>query len=125
MKYSKQNQEIMQTLKENVVHPSADFVYNKLKENNSSVSLATVYRNLNKLAQNGHIKKIEGLNDKAHFDHNTFAHYHFKCTKCNKIFDVPASIAPEVINKTEIETGFQIDSHDIVMQGLCKTCRER
>ena len=57
MNYSKQRETILNTLKENVVHPTAEYLYDVLKRENSSISLATLYRNLNQLAENGIIKK--------------------------------------------------------------------
>ena len=57
MNYSKQRELILNTLKENVVHPTAEYLYEILKENNPNLSLGTVYRNLNQLAENGTIKK--------------------------------------------------------------------
>ena len=108
MNYSKQGEQIYETLLNNVVHPSAEYIYDILRQANSNISLATVYRNLNKMAQIGRIKKINGLEDRAHFDHNTFEHYHFICRKCGRIYDIPCDIAPDIIKKAQEETGFKI-----------------
>lgn len=124
MNYSKQGEQIYETLLHNVVHPSAEYIYDILRQANSNISLATVYRNLNKMAQIGRIKKINGLEDRAHFDHNTFEHYHFICRKCGRIYDIPCDIAPDIIKKAQEETGFKIESHDIVFNGVCRECSE-
>ena len=124
MNYSKQGEQIYETLLNNVVHPSAEYIYDILRQANSNISLATVYRNLNKMAQIVRIKKINGLEDRAHFDHNTFEHYHFICRKCGRIYDIPCDIAPDIIKKEQEETGFKIESHDIVFNGICRECSE-
>ena len=124
MNYSKQREIIYKTLADNVVHPSAEYIYEILKKADSKISLATVYRNLNKMASCGHIKKIEGLEDRAHFDHNTFEHYHFICQKCGKIYDIAKEVAPDIIKKTQDKTGFTINSHDIVFHGICLECKK-
>ena len=124
MNYSKQGEQIYETLLNNVVHPSAEYIYDILRQANSNISLATVYRNLNKMAQIGRIKKINGLEDRAHFDHNTFEHYHFICRKCGRIYDIPCDIAPDIIKKAQEQTGFKIESHDIVFNGICRECSE-
>ena len=124
MNYSKHGEQIYETLLNNVVHPSAEYIYDILRQANSNISLATVYRNLNKMAQIGRIKKINGLEDRAHFDHNTFEHYHFICRKCGRIYDIPCDIAPDIIKKAQEETGFKIESHDIVFNGICRECSE-
>ena len=80
---------------------------------------------MNQLAENGIIKKIDGLETSSHFDHNTFEHYHFICSKCGRVFDINAEVAPDLIKKTEESTGFEIQSHDIVFTGLCKDCKNK
>ena len=125
MNYSKQRELILNTLKENVVHPTAEYLYSKIKEKDSKISLATLYRNLNQLSENGIIKKIDGLETSSHFDHNTFEHYHFICSKCGRVFDINADVAPDLIKKTEELTGFEVQSHDIVFTGLCKDCKNK
>ncbi len=123
MNYSKQREIILNTLKENVVHPTAEYLYAKVKEKDPKISLATLYRNLNQLTENGIIKKIDGLENSSHYDHNTHNHYHFICKKCNRVYDIKSEVAPDLINKTEELTGFLIENHDIVFSGICKECR--
>ena len=123
MNYSKQREVILNTLKENVVHPTAEYLYAKIQEKDPKISLATLYRNLNQLTENGIIKKIDGLETSSHYDHNTHEHYHFICTKCRRVFDIDAEVAPELIRRTEEKTDFLIENHDIVFSGICKECR--
>ncbi len=125
MNYSRQREVILQTLKSNVVHPTAEYLYAILKEKEPNISLATLYRNLNQLAENDIIKKIDGLEPSSHFDHNTHEHYHFICEKCKRVYDISADVAPDVIRKTEENTGFLVKKHDIVFSGLCKDCLEQ
>ena len=123
MNYSKQREIILDTLKSNVVHPTAEYIYEILKKEDSKISLATLYRNLNQLAENGLIKKIDGLESSSHYDHNTHAHYHFICDNCKKVFDVSCDIVPDIVKKIEDETGFIVSSHDIIIHGICKNCK--
>lgn len=125
MNYSRQREVILQTLKSNVIHPTAEYLYAILKEKEPNISLATLYRNLNQLAENDIIKKIDGLEPSSHFDHNTHEHYHFICEKCKRVYDISADVAPDVIRKTEENTGFLVKKHDIVFSGLCKDCLEQ
>ena len=77
MKYSRQREIILDKLKANAVHPTAEYLYSILKKENSTISLATLYRNLNQLEEHGIIKRIDGLETSSHYDHNTHTHYHF------------------------------------------------
>lgn len=125
MNYSRQREVILDTLKSNVVHPTAEYLYYILKSKEPNISLATLYRNLNQLAESGLIKKIDGLDASCHYDHNTHKHYHFICDKCKRVFDVSCNVAPDIVQKTEDETGFIIKKHDIIFNGICRDCLEK
>ena len=122
MNYSKQREIIHNTLKSNPIHPTAEHVYTLLQEENPNISLATVYRNLNQLADVGKIKKIEGLEQSVHYDHQTHAHYHFICNNCKKVFDINIEVAPNIETDARKRTGFDIQGHEINFNGLCQDC---
>ena len=124
MRYSRQRELTLQVLKENMCHPTADFIYDKMKQKMPNISLATVYRNLNQLAEAGIIRKIEGLEGSVHFDHNTHNHYHFVCIKCNKVYDVPYEVAPNLNDEVLKHTGLQVITHDITFKGICQHCQK-
>ncbi len=124
MNYSKQREIILDTLSKNAIHPTAEALLEFLKRD-ENVGMTTLYRNLNQLADAGLIKKIDGLEPSAHFDHNTFEHYHFICEKCKKVYDIPSSVAPDLVKNTTEATGFDITSHDIVFHGICSECKRK
>lgn len=125
MNYSKQREKILDVLTNNAVHPTAEALLAFLKDENSNVGFTTLYRNLNQLAEAGLIKKIDGLESSAHFDHNTHEHYHLICEECKKVFDIPADVAPDLVKNTQSATGFDIINHDIVFHGICSNCKKR
>lgn len=125
MNYSKQREKILEVLTNNAVHPTAEKMLEFLKDEDANIGMTTLYRNLNQLAQAGLIKKIDGLENSAHFDHNTFEHYHFICENCHKVFDIPSDVAPGVEKNARMATGFDINSHDIVFHGICSECKKR
>ncbi|MBQ8662007.1 MAG: transcriptional repressor [Alphaproteobacteria bacterium] len=122
MKYSKQREIILKTLEQNAVHPTADQVYALLHAQHPGISLATVYRNLNLLAEMNVIRKITGLDGATRFDHNTHSHHHFVCSKCHKVYDVAYEIAPALIAEAAAQSGLAIESCDITLRGLCPDC---
>lgn len=124
MKYSKQRELILKTIQNNMIHPTADCVYELVRGEMPNISLATVYRNLNMLAETGMIRRIVGLDGSVHFDHNLCNHYHFICTKCNKVYDVTYDIAPGLADKVNAETGLDVESYDINLKGICHSCKK-
>jgi len=125
MNYSKQREKIIEVLSHNAIHPTAEELLDLLKCENANVGLTTLYRNLNQLADAGIIRKIDGLESCAHFDHNIHEHYHFICENCKKVFDVPYDVAPDIEKNTRLATGFEITCHDIVFHGICSECKKR
>ena len=125
MNYSRQREIILDTLTRNAVHPTAEKLFQIIKDENpdTNIGIATVYRNLRKLADMGVIKRIEGLEDSEHFDHNTHTHYHFMCKTCKKVHDINADVAPDLVENTQKQTKFIIEGYDIVFHGICSDCQ--
>ena len=67
------------------------------------------------------IKKIEGLEQSVHYDHNTHEHYHFICDSCKKVYDIDARITFDENTQQE----FTIHGYDIAFHGLCKNCQQK
>jgi len=72
------------------------------------------------MAKKGMIKKIEGLEQSVHYDHNTHEHYHFICDNCRKVYDIDASI-----NYVGEQPDFTVQGYDIAFHGLCKMCQQK
>jgi Fe2+ or Zn2+ uptake regulation protein len=125
MRYSKQREFILNALKQNPTHPTADDIYNILKKKYPNLSLGTVYRNLNQLAENGDILRLSGLDGKVHFDHNTFKHCHIICQKCCAVSDIMVSESFfNELKKIKKNSPFEVNGCEIILRGICKKCRK-
>lgn len=122
MRNSKQKDIVLSSLRKIGTHPSADELYKYIHEEHAEIGVATVYRNLNKLAENGEIRKINGLDGSSHYDWNLEPHYHFICKCCGKIHDITYAIAPDLIARAECVSGCKILELEITFKGLCKEC---
>lgn len=125
IKYSRQRESIKNFLMERHDHPTADTVYMNMREQFPSISLGTVYRNLNLLVELGEIQKLN-LNDGAdRFDADTRPHYHFVCQQCQEVSDL--QIPPmESINQTAQEhCSGKIDNHVTYFYGTCQHCLKK
>lgn len=126
MRYSKQRENIKKGLEKFCIHPTAEELYMKLKPENAKLSQATVYRNLNQLAADGDIKKIEGLSGQVHYDHNNHEHFHLICIECNKIEDLHIDPTLGCLEKLLKEgNDVEILSYDIIVKGLCSKCKDK
>jgi len=105
-------------------HPIAETVYKAVKKDLPSITLATVYRNLNFLAEQGKILRIE-VNGICHFDADTSFHQHAVCKKCGKIIDLYRhSKVQETLKKIRIK-GFKPESVCVIIYGTCNKCKPR
>ncbi len=87
------------------------------------ISLGTVYRNLELLAEYGLIQKIELAGSQRRFDGNVESHYHIHCNRCGRVDDLP--VRPFPINKEDLRavTAFEITGHRVEFFGLCPKCK--
>lgn len=125
MKYSKQRQLIENAVIMNRIHPTADDVYVMLKPENANLSLGTVYRNLNLLAENGVIKKLSIPNSSDRFDGDLSEHYHIICNECNKVTDVRLCIKDMLDDEVKKQTGVTGLTYQIVASGVCNDCKNK
>jgi Fur family peroxide stress response transcriptional regulator len=122
MRYSKQRELILNTVLKNRIHPTADCVYNLLKDDYPGLSLGTVYRNLNFLAENNMLKKICVPSGSDCFDGTLAEHQHLVCVKCGKVIDVYISEINNIEKNVLSKTGFLINSSSLALEGVCADC---
>ncbi|MDE6365038.1 MAG: transcriptional repressor [Lachnospiraceae bacterium] len=128
MKYSRQRAAILSFLQSRRDHPTAETVYTNVKEAFPNISLGTVYRNLNQLAEAGMIAKHSfGVLSIDHFDYNTSPHYHFVCKCCNAVIDLPMAYSDFSSIDAEASEGFDglIEEHRLYFCGICKHCLDK
>ena len=105
-------------------HATADEVYKLIVRNHPSVGRGTVYRNLNILADEGRIKRVETQDGPCRFDHTLCEHYHVKCIKCNNVFDVDMEVVPDLTNRIHDTHGIEFLDYDIIFKGICPNCQK-
>lgn len=105
-------------------HPSAEEVYAEVKQREKGVGRATVFRNLNLLADDGVFMKVCFRGEPARFDTNPAKHDHFLCNVCKAITDLPP--LPQADNDAEkdelIRRGFKVESKSVAYYGICDKC---
>lgn len=107
-------------------HPTADEVYQSMKDEYPSISRATVYRNLNKMSDNGQALKVSVSSGADHFDDTLRPHYHVVCAKCGRVDDVEVDLPSSVTESLDKATapGFTITGYELLFCGLCSACAQ-
>lgn len=124
-KRSKQRERILELLGSTVSHPTASWIYDKLKKEIPELSLGTVYRNLNILIEQGLIRKIDFGSTCDRYDADISPHYHFICERCGSIIDLKIPIDGELNKTVEKATNFKTKRHRIEFYGLCDKCSKK
>ena len=123
VRYSRQREAIKNYLMSATSHPTAEMVYSNVKERFPNISLGTVYRNLNQLAEAGVISKLQfGSLGIDHFDYDTSPHQHFVCTKCDSVIDLPMGDVSYIDAEASKHFDGLIQGHKLYFCGLCKKC---
>ncbi len=117
-----QKTKILEYLRSVKTHPTAEKVYNAVKKDLPAVSLATVYRNLNILADEGIITRLE-INKELHFDGDISCHQHCVCKSCGKIIDIFNKEVAKCAMKKLTTKEFSPECINIIIYGRCKRCK--
>lgn len=106
-------------------HATAEDIYDEIVRDHPNISRGTVYRNLKQLSEAGEIRKLEVPGGTDRYDHLTHNHYHARCLKCGKVFDVDMDYIENLASSVKDTHGFAISGHDIMFKGLCPKCKEK
>lgn len=106
-------------------HPTADEVYESVHAKHPTISKATVYRTLGKLADEGVALRVKINNGADHFDHQVFDHYHVRCIKCGRVDDVLIPVLEGVETAATAASGYQITGHTLQFDGICPACQQQ
>ncbi|MCL2573066.1 MAG: transcriptional repressor [Defluviitaleaceae bacterium] len=117
-----QRQIILDTLRATKTHPTAEGLYKEIQKNYPSIGMATVYRNLRQLVEQGTISQIATLDGVARYDGYVEPHYHFHCNNCEGTFDLEIELFDNIEGTIESKYGFRVDSHDVTFSGVCSQC---
>ncbi len=119
---TRQRQVVLETLKETTAHPTADELYEEVREKMPRVSLGTVYRNLEILSTCGEIIKLDLGEGKKRFDARMDPHHHFRCTQCGRIYDLPFIPVEGIMQEAARMSHFKVTGIQIGFEGVCDAC---
>ncbi len=90
----------------------------------SNISKGTVYRNLKILRDMGEISELNLSGKVSRYEGRQENHYHFRCEKCGRVFDLDEPVNNELDEKVARKTGFKVSYHQLEFRGLCKNCQQ-
>ena len=122
MRRSRQRDRILEILRGTRSHPTAEWVYARVRREFPHVSLGTVYRNLGQLVDHGIVKRIGFGNDVDRYEANIHSHHHFVCERCGAVADLEAPVDESLTRKLSQAAGVKANRHEIRLYGTCAAC---
>ncbi|MFH1719923.1 MAG: transcriptional repressor, partial [Planctomycetota bacterium] len=104
-------------------HPSAEMLYEKVRQMFPSISLDTVNRTLLTLSEIGAAFVLEGSGDARRFDAGLEKHQHFRCIKCKRVVDFHHKPFDNIKVPPEIARKFTVLRKTVYLEGVCDLCR--
>ena len=123
-KHFRKRDAILNCVRCTTTHPSAEWVFEHVRQEVPDISLATVYRNLSLFKEQGLITSLGTVKGVERFDGNTEPHVHFICTQCGGVQDLPEISVPEELNSAVARSsGGRVDNCQLSFTGICGNCK--
>lgn len=102
-------------------HMNIDDLYKNLLKKFPSISLATIYKNINSMVEKIFLNEVKIPNQKSVYELKKDEHSHVICKSCNSIMDVSVDTAALVTQASEL-TNYKLEQSSVVFSGLCSSC---
>ena len=122
---TKQRQVILEEIKKVYSHPTADEVHALVRKTLPKISLGTIYRNLEFLAGQNQILRLDWAGSQRRYDGNTADHFHLRCVGCGQVNDLLIDLPQEMEKKVALETNYALLSCRLEFVGLCPGCKTK
>jgi Fur family peroxide stress response transcriptional regulator len=105
-------------------HPNPEQIFERVRVELPSISLATVYKTLHVFLESGIIREVSPHHGSLRIESNSTPHHHFVCHRCHTITDLAPSEVDVSPLRNSVPDGFQAEHVSMEVQGLCGRCAE-
>jgi Fur family transcriptional regulator, peroxide stress response regulator len=117
-----QRQVIYETVMSLPGHPSPEAIYDQVKARIPSISLATVYKNIQTFIDSGMLRKVSTYHGALRVEPNLEAHHHLVCVRCKSIMDVGEDKIDPIHLHQKLPRGFKVTRIAVDILGVCESC---
>lgn len=122
---TRQLEQVFAVLQGDHSHPFAHQIYQRVHRKLPRISLATVYRNLHSLVEEGKIRTLLLDEQGARFDPETSRHDHFVCERCGRVVDLFLRRERQLDLNSLAKQGYVVTTHSLTVHGTCQVCAAR
>ncbi len=120
-----QRQIIYETVMSLSGHPSPEVIYGKVRRKIPSISLATVYKNIQTFLDSGMLREVSLHHGAMRVEPNHEPHHHLVCVRCRSIEDLEESRLGPVRLRHKLPYGFQVKRIAVDILGICQACASK
>ncbi len=106
-------------------HPNPETIYNNIKPDFPTISLATVYKTLETFEKHGIISVVTPLHETVRYDAEMKQHHHIVCVKCKKVMDINDPVLENIKIPEKVKRGNQVLDYTIQFNIVCSECRNK
>jgi Fur family ferric uptake transcriptional regulator len=118
---TQQRRLILEEIQRVPCHPTADELHQRVRQRLPRTSLATVYRNLDRLVAEGLAVCLAAGGGQRRYDGEMAPHCHVRCRNCQRLADVPLPPAATLDQAREL-TAYEVEDARVEFTGLCPEC---
>jgi Fur family transcriptional regulator, ferric uptake regulator len=120
-RHTRQRDVIVAVIREAAGPLTVNEILNRAQERVPGLGVATVYRTLKLLQEGGKITTVILPSGETRYESTGLGHHHhFHCRVCDEVYDLED--CPVQIPTRELSNGFQVESHELTLYGICSTC---
>lgn len=115
---------ILNLLRHDTTHPTAEQVYQRLRSTHPGLSLSTVYNTLDVFSRHGLCRRVPSEGGSQRFDGTLEPHHHALCVNCGQVFDLPFEVYQPLPAPRRLELGLEVRNIQITFEVTCAACRQ-
>ena len=119
---TKQRAVILEVIRSDMCHHTADEIFTLAKEKLPGISRATVYNNLKALEAERLIRRITGDSLSDRYDNSYVPHGHMICEECGVVRDFNLRNFDKMLSDA---IGSEFNSYELKVRYLCDACKAR
>ena len=121
---TEQRELIREILQQADEHLDADKIYEQARQRSSSISLSTIYRNLQLFKELGLVEEHQFGSRRYYETAPQAKHHHLVCLGCGRVFEFKCPLTERLKSRISRDEGFKVTDAEVHLSGYCPECQE-
>lgn len=123
IRWTRQREAVLETIRQTEKHLTAQEIYHRVRQRLPGIAYGTIYNSLAYLREAGLVREVKLGDGPVLYDKRTDRHDHLRCRRCGAVLDYQVPHLAKLLTLVRQETGFQVESAHVLIEGLCSDCQ--